>query len=1125
MRYARTLLSFIDTHIVLILAAVVLTFIPLFPKIPLFDILPGYIVRVRIEDFLILFTGVVWLIQLLRKKITLNTPVLFFVILYSLVGLASLVLGIVLTHSIPPYSIHIGKSLLHFFRYLEYFSLFFFTYSAIRSKKDLQIILGVLTATVIAIALYGAGQKYLGWPLFSTMNREYSKGEALYLTEFARVQSTFAGHYDLTAYLVLVLPILLALLLYTKNKKAGIVLAGAQLAGLWLLIVGASKGSLVAYGLTQALVIYHTLHTNYQPVARAVRWIAIAGISVCIAAGVAATTFPHFFVQAANATKPIAPLYTALVKVSSFLPENSPLNLAETTAEPDSTKPKDVYGTDHDSERIAVTSATGETTFITVARESTWSPNALKYGLSMGIRLDTLWPQALQGFVRNPLTGSGYATLNKGDSSVYTEADSTDNNFLRVIGETGLLGFFVFFGLLYFLGKQALQYTKLPDPTLKALAVGYLAGSFGLLINALTIDVFAASKVAFTFWGVSGLTLAVGTVISAEKTAQAHQEFFKTLQAWISKHGLFMCASSIFFFNIYQNPFTEKSAILNFAHNLAGAEQVSAARCLLTKQSFSFCAQNYPSESFLVDAYRIGIAGMLALYNNPGMYFIFNLTATAVVVYGTYLVLQRYVKNKYLAGALMLLVYSTFKTFDSTAIAQPTLQPLLLAGLLAAFGVLFSRVNAKEDTPWHTIYRLTPKVLLAASSSIFILTFLSASRLEAVQENFRSSHSHWRYAAVQHLNSFFYSKKVGATATLSPEVMPRVITATSPHYISLFTTGMYAPIPLEVLSEATGTDSYSVYSELLAEHPLYLSTSDIDPKTNAAFKDLSRAFSLSLQSMACDYRCQIYSVSEKKTPERRVPSSVVGSPLEPTFQNLTAFSIISNRFEENEATIPQLAALYAKTATGTAFSLVTGDLLPRYDQEQFAALKQAYQATGTTVPLLFSAGNFDRIPSKQPVTQTTSFFTDEEYFLFVTPTETGGLSESQQLALINATLEIESIPTITTVFVITHQTNWVGYHVELQPASELTLSRSPLRTDSFMVTQLLPRLAALENTQVYVVSGDRDPRAQQQSYTHHLPETNLTFLLSGNTDTATTGNYFSFVKESTGRWNYSVLPR
>jgi hypothetical protein len=51
----------VNENLFFILSVFLLIFIPLFPKIPLFDILPGYIVRVRPEDLLVLCAAFVWL--------------------------------------------------------------------------------------------------------------------------------------------------------------------------------------------------------------------------------------------------------------------------------------------------------------------------------------------------------------------------------------------------------------------------------------------------------------------------------------------------------------------------------------------------------------------------------------------------------------------------------------------------------------------------------------------------------------------------------------------------------------------------------------------------------------------------------------------------------------------------------------------------------------------------------------------------------------------------------------------------------------------------------------------------------------------------------------------------------
>src|SRR5690554_3886906 len=70
----RSALAWLDEHLLLVLSGMLIAFLPAYPKIPLADILPGYIVRFRIEDMLIIFASLVWFVQLIRGKVKLRTP-------------------------------------------------------------------------------------------------------------------------------------------------------------------------------------------------------------------------------------------------------------------------------------------------------------------------------------------------------------------------------------------------------------------------------------------------------------------------------------------------------------------------------------------------------------------------------------------------------------------------------------------------------------------------------------------------------------------------------------------------------------------------------------------------------------------------------------------------------------------------------------------------------------------------------------------------------------------------------------------------------------------------------------------------------------------------------------------
>ena len=546
----KKFLNFLDEKILLILSVVLLAFIPLYPKIPLFDALPGYIVRVRLEDILVGIGCLVYFIQFLRHKVRWQSKVAKWIFAYLVVAFLSIISGMFLIKTIPLEMLHVGKSMLHLFRYIEYFSLFFILYASIQSKKDLEIIMWTLAGTLLAISFYGYGQRNWYWPVFSTMNREFSKGMVLYLTEHARVQSTFGGHYDLAAYLVIVLPIFYTLAIKEKNKRLKSVYHLLHLVGLWLLIVCASRTSFAAYGiaiLTAIILTSLDLKSFWQKIGYIFKKGIVFSLIISLMMFQFGADMKERFEQVMRG---YPQTYQAYKDVGDFFgyqrneiknftrkliawdfaepPQNgiafdNTNVLTPTDQQPVSQKPVDVYVDVPD--RVLVATDSGEMVY--VEKERTWSENALKYGLSVAIRLDELWPNAIKGFIRNPILGSAYATLNKKSFGHFTEAESTDNNFLRTLGETGALGVITFYGaivcLLITIYRPIKKKRKI-DFDLKTLNLAFFAASIGLLTNALYIDVFASSKVAFTFWALAGTILAANELKNNDKKTNSKKK-------------------------------------------------------------------------------------------------------------------------------------------------------------------------------------------------------------------------------------------------------------------------------------------------------------------------------------------------------------------------------------------------------------------------------------------------------------------------------------------------------------------------------------------------------------------------------------------------------------------------
>ncbi len=525
----------------MLIAGFLFAFIPLYPKLPLADIIPGYIVRLRLEDVFVVIAVIIYGIQIIRKKAQWKTPFTWIIVGYAITGILSTLSAVFIIKTVPFQLLHIGKTLLHYFRYLEYFSLFFIAYSAVTSRRDLQKILFIFTLTVVLITAYGYGQKYFYWPLYSTMNREFSKGQRLYLTEHARVQSTFGGHYDLGGYLAVALPMLLALFYTVRQWKWRVPTLLSFIAGLWLLIMSASRASFAGFVAGSGLTIL-LLGLQRQSWKKKIWWTFSRGIATMFLISYMFITYGDSiyerFIQVLQPYPQVMRIYEDINDTRQNLITFNFSNIAKrfwpadikppkdgyaVTAEeqenthvlvtsdevPTATRPADVYVEVPDIITVSTTSAEGVTSTTTSTKERTYSYNALKYGLSMAIRLDTLWPQAIKGFQRNPLVGSGYATLTKSSIEQFTEAESTDNNFLRTLGETGLLGFMTFYGTIvisfFIAGKVILTSDSLFN---KGVAVGLISAGVALLINAVYIDVYASSKVAFSYWALTGFVLA-----------------------------------------------------------------------------------------------------------------------------------------------------------------------------------------------------------------------------------------------------------------------------------------------------------------------------------------------------------------------------------------------------------------------------------------------------------------------------------------------------------------------------------------------------------------------------------------------------------------------------------------
>jgi O-antigen ligase len=121
---------------------------------------------------------------------------------------------------------------------------------------------------------------------------------------------------------------------------------------------------------------------------------------------------------------------------------------------------------------------------------------------STSIRLAVEWPRAIRAFIKNPLLGSGYSSIGL----------AADNDYLRLLAEVGLLGFFAFMLIIVrilFAFASTLPLTLNFSGIKLGFVAGVIGGTLGILLNAVFIDIFEASKIAIIFWLIVGLAVCV----------------------------------------------------------------------------------------------------------------------------------------------------------------------------------------------------------------------------------------------------------------------------------------------------------------------------------------------------------------------------------------------------------------------------------------------------------------------------------------------------------------------------------------------------------------------------------------------------------------------------------------
>jgi hypothetical protein len=465
--------------------AALLLVIPLYPKFPLF-FLPGTQVAVRLEDFLILIVMSGWFVFQLRHRLPVLRRGLFWSVgLYFIALFISAAGGAILLKTVIP-----GQAFLQALRRVEYLMVLFLAADSIRRRETLTFYLKVIVVTALIIALYGIGQRYAGWPVISTMNSEFAQGVALTLGPEARINSTFAGHYDLSAYLILTLLTLIYVLLMVKKPRTVGLVFIIFLLSLWTLAGSGSRISYVAYLVAATGLLFWLRQWRWMiPVLGASLLVGIFSQSLSMRyselLGVAIYDAYHRLVV--NTKVVNTPGVSFLPMVPTSMPSAAPSAVAGGSTANSNSLSKVAAPSGSPAGRLKKSHPLPSPTPLPVIEDR-----------SSSIRFNVEWPRAMRAFEKNPLMGTGPSSITL----------ATDNDYLRTLGESGLLGFFTFTAVFLAIGTALLPTLKdkkrSPDTVFIWMVV---FAAVGLLLNALFIDVFEASKVAISFWLLIGMAI------------------------------------------------------------------------------------------------------------------------------------------------------------------------------------------------------------------------------------------------------------------------------------------------------------------------------------------------------------------------------------------------------------------------------------------------------------------------------------------------------------------------------------------------------------------------------------------------------------------------------------------
>ena len=226
----------------------------LVPKIPLIQI-QGYIVPIRIED---LFLACALLSLLLRyiiyRERPVGNPLLKWMVIFSVVTSLSYLFGLFILGTVP--SAKIG--FLFWLRSPEYFAATYLCLLGVSTWKQYRQIIVTLVAITAVIGVYGILQELSLVPIFNAMHHDNEMVTIQFFPGFGeeRLFSTFAGPYDLAAFYLIAIPVLIGLLMLTASRVAKLVLASVLALSFYCFYLTYARAPLVALVVVLAVCLW-----------------------------------------------------------------------------------------------------------------------------------------------------------------------------------------------------------------------------------------------------------------------------------------------------------------------------------------------------------------------------------------------------------------------------------------------------------------------------------------------------------------------------------------------------------------------------------------------------------------------------------------------------------------------------------------------------------------------------------------------------------------------------------------------------------------------------------------------------------------------------------------------------